>query len=98
MPASATYNSQRRLLVKAKERLPLICVISLLLVLALAVWFRVSVSKMPPLYDALSYAEKANYFWAAVRQGHWFNPLNIEPVIRPPGTILFSYPLGWTSD
>ncbi len=53
---------------------------------------------MPPLYDGLSYAEKAHYFWAAVGQGHWFNPLNVEPVIRPPGTVVFSYPLGWTRD
>ena len=79
---------------RVKGQMPMICLIGLLLVLALAIWFRVSVSRMPPLYDGLSYAEKANYFWAAVRQGHWFNPLNVEPVIRPPGTVVFSYPLG----
>src|SRR5438477_11832674 len=98
MPASAPHDPQGRGFVKLKEQLPMICLISLLLVLALAIWSRISVSKMPPLYDGLSYAQKANYFWAAVRQGYWFDPLNIEPVIRPSGTVVFSYPLGWTQD
>src|SRR2546421_239394 len=98
MPASAPHDPQRRGFVKLKEQLPMIGLIALLLVLALAIWSRISVSKMPPLYDGLSYAQKANYFWAAVRQGYWFDPLNIEPVIRPPGTVVFSYPLGWTQD
>jgi hypothetical protein len=53
---------------------------------------------MPPLYDGFSYALKANHFWAAVHQRHWFNPLNVEGVMRPPGTVVFSYPLGWTPD
>ena len=83
---------------KAKERIPIICVIGLLLGLAFAIWFRVSVSKMPPLYDALWTAQKANNIWAAVGQHQWFNPLNVEPVMRPPGTVVFSYPLGWTLD
>jgi hypothetical protein len=84
--------------VRSKRQIPLVCLIVILLLLALVIWVRVSASKTPPLYDGLSYAQKAYNIWAAVRQRKWFNPLNIEPVGRPPGTVLFSYPLGWTPD
>ena len=83
---------------RTKRQIPGVCLIVILLLLALAIWVRVSASKMPPLYDGLSYAYKAYNFWVAVSQRNWFNPLNIEPVGRAPGTVLFSYPLGWTPD
>jgi hypothetical protein len=30
--------------------------------------------------------------------GQWKNPLNLEPVVRPPGTILMSYPFGFSDE
>jgi hypothetical protein len=41
---------------------------------------------------------KAKNFWLAVEEGHWINPFNIQPTVRPPGTILMSYPLGFSPD
>jgi hypothetical protein len=49
-----------------------------------------------PIYDAFGYYEKADNFWTALRGRTWFNPLNIEPTFRPPGTIFMSYPFGFT--
>ena len=41
---------------------------------------------------------KAASFWNAIEQGRLFNPLNLFPSVRPPGTILVSYPFGLTAD
>ncbi|MGD0275412.1 MAG: hypothetical protein ABSB79_05070 [Syntrophales bacterium] len=41
---------------------------------------------------------KAKYFWGKVAQGYLFNPLNIPPLERPPGTVLMSFPLGWSEN
>jgi hypothetical protein len=57
---------------------------------------RVLQSEQPPFYDAVGYAVKAKNFWDAVDQGTWANPLNLEPTVRPPGTILMSHPLGFS--
>src|SRR5205823_5030849 len=45
-----------------------------------------------------SYYQKAYNLWTAIHGGHWFNPLNLEPTVRPPGTVLISYPLGFERD
>jgi len=42
--------------------------------------------------------QKAINFWQAWNKGQPFNPLDIEPTARPPGTILMSYPFGFTLD
>jgi hypothetical protein len=42
--------------------------------------------------------QKAKAFWDMVASGHWQNPLDLQPVFRPPGTILISYPFGFTED
>jgi hypothetical protein len=52
----------------------------------------------PPLFDAISYATKAMNFWESLGQGKLVNPLNLVPSVRPPGTILVSYPFGYTPD
>ncbi len=69
-----------------------------LLCLALAIWQHALHSVQPPLYDPLDYLAKAMSFWRAVEQGALFNPLSLEPTARPPGTILMSYPLGFSPD
>jgi len=48
----------------------------------------------PPSWDTYSYAVKAANFWA----GEAVNPLNVAPSVRPPGTILMSYPFGFDVD
>jgi hypothetical protein len=67
-----------------------------LVLLAYAIWTHTHVTRQAPIYDAFTYYQKADNFWAAVRSGGWFNPLNIQPTFRPPGTILMSYPFGFS--
>ncbi len=64
--------------------------------LAGSVWRYAKHSHLPPLYDAFTYFEKAYNFWQAAATGRLFNPLDIAPTFRPPGTILMSYPLGFS--
>ncbi len=55
-------------------------------------------STQPPIYDVIGYYVKAQAVWSQIQDGHFTNPLNIEPIFRPPGTILMSYPLGFSWD
>lgn len=48
--------------------------------------------------DVMTYAQKAKAFWDAATQGGWFNPFDLNPTVRPPGTILISYPFGFGPD
>lgn len=63
--------------------------------LGMTIWAHVRVAQQPPIYDAASYYHKAYNFWQAVSARHIFNPLNLEPTVRPPGTVLMSYPFGF---
>jgi hypothetical protein len=78
--------------------LPEICGLFWLVFLAGAVWIHTRATRQPPIYDALSYYIKAYYFWARVQAGIPFNPLNVAPTFRPPGTILMSFPFGFNVD
>jgi hypothetical protein len=62
--------------------------------LAISLWQHALASVQPPWGDGLSYLWKAASFWNAVGQGRMFNPLDLFPSVRPPGTILMSYPFG----
>jgi hypothetical protein len=62
------------------------------------IWTFVKRSEQPPVYDTLSYFQKAKNFWAAFGSPKPVNPLNLEPTFRPPGTVLMSYPVGFTRD
>jgi hypothetical protein len=66
--------------------------------LAIAIWQHAQASVQPPWGDAVSYLWKAASFWNAVDKGQPFNPLDLFPSVRPPGTILVSYPFGLTAD
>ena len=63
-----------------------------------ALWQHAQISQLPPLYDAIDYYQKASNFWTQVHQHKLFNPFNVEPAFRPPGTILMSYPFGFDTD
>jgi len=79
-------------------RLPEGCGILWLALLAGAIWIHTHASQQLPIYDSFGYYQKAYNFWMAIRTGKWFNPLDLEPTYRPPGTILMSYPTGFDPD
>jgi hypothetical protein len=62
------------------------------------IWIHAQQSQQPPIHDAEGYYLKAYNFWTEIRQHKLFNPLNIEPSFRPPGTVLMSYPFGFDID
>jgi hypothetical protein len=65
---------------------------------AWAVWQHAERSEQPPIYDALSYFHKAKAFWGNLKAEHPINPFDLEPTVRPPGTVLMSYPFGFSTD
>jgi hypothetical protein len=79
-------------------RFPEMCGLVWLGLLAAAIWLHTHVSAQAPIFDAFTYYQKAHNFWEAMRAGRWFNPLNVEPTFRPPGTVLMSYPFGFDPD
>jgi hypothetical protein len=79
-------------------RLPELCGLLWLGSLSAAIWMHTRVTMQAPIYDAFGYYQKAYNFWETMRAGKWFNPLNVEPTFRPPGTILMSYPFGFAPD
>ncbi len=52
----------------------------------------------PPVWDALSYVQKAYAFWESLAAHKLVNPFNLPMTVRPPGTILMAYPFGWSAD
>ena len=87
-----------------KEYLPLAILILALTTLGTILFLHVSLSQQIPFFDALDYITKAKNFWNTIHQFRWLepqawvSPLNIQPTVRPPGTILMSYPLGFSDN
>lgn len=77
---------------------PHVVIVVWLTFLAATIWQHALHSVQTPFGDALSYMQKAVSFWQAVEKGVLFNPFNLEPSVRPPGTVLMSYPFGFSSD
>ena len=64
-----------------------------------ALWYQhAQHSQQPPLYDAWGYYFKAHNLWIKIHQAKLFNPFNVEPSFRPPGTVLMAYPFGFDTD
>ena len=63
--------------------------------LSIGVWRHCHETAQVPLYDAFNYYQKAYTVWDAVRNNNLVNPLNLRPVLRPPGTVLMSFPFGF---
>jgi hypothetical protein len=80
------------------ERLPELCGVLWLALLAGAIWIHTHATTQAPITDAFTYYQKAYNFWRAIKAGGWFNPLDLEPTFRPPGTVLMSYPFGFDPD
>ncbi|MGH8557166.1 MAG: hypothetical protein ACRESZ_06830 [Methylococcales bacterium] len=53
-------------------------------------WLHAQQSQQPPIHDTFGYYLKAYNFWTEIHQDKLFNPFDIEPSFRPPGTILMS--------
>ena len=77
---------------------PLLIVCLLVAVVGFGMRERSSRAIAPPIYDALSYFDKGEATWKALKQGKIFGTLNVEPTRRPPGTTLMSFPFGFNPD
>ncbi len=78
--------------------LPTLIVVLWLALVSGLVWEKAQRSEQPPVYDTLTYFQKAKNLWANFHSSKPVNPLNLEPTFRPPGTVLMSYPLGFVKD
>ena len=63
--------------------------------LSIGVWRHCHETAQVPLYDAFTYYQKAHTVWDAIRNLNLGNPLNLQPALRPPGTVLMSFPFGF---
>lgn len=89
----------KRGLIKFKENcLPSFSLILATAMLGIVLYNHVLLSEQMPFFDQLSYVQKAKNFWDSIEQHNFLNPLNLEPSTRPPGTILMSYPLGFSEN
>lgn len=82
--------------ISIRRSFPFLALTGALIILGSLVYHRVTLSQQTPYWDAGSYVHKARSFWAAVDEGRWVNPLDVPPTVRPPGTILMSYPFGFS--
>jgi hypothetical protein len=82
---------------QSSKWLPLIILALWFLALGSFLWPACS-SPQPPLYDAVSYAEKAKNVWVCIAEGKFMMLLATPPSIRPPGTVLMSYPFGYSEN
>lgn len=80
--------------------LPHLVVLLWLSFLGVTVWSHAQRAEIPPIYDASTYFLKARNVWKDLHENglKFINPLDVEPTIRPPGTILMSYPAGFSAD
>jgi hypothetical protein len=68
-----------------------------LLLAGTGIYQKASKAVAPPIYDPMAYYEKGAFCWRGMHHGR-FNLLNIQPSIRPPGTLLVSAPFGFSPD
>ncbi len=87
-----------------RKYLPLLILVLTLATLGILLFQRISLTEQTPIWDSFTYAQKAKNFWDTVQKFQfleprtWVSPLNIEPTTRPPGTILMSYPFGFSDN
>jgi hypothetical protein len=77
--------------------LSIVLVLCWLAVVGVTVWIHAAAESEPPEWDVLSYAVKALNFWNAIGTGHLSGLLDLQPTVRPPGTVLMSYPFGFSN-
>ncbi len=69
-----------------------------LVILGTLLWNIAQRNDVPPVWDSLTYVVKARNVWDAIATGHLVNPFAVGPTVRPPGTVLASYPFGFGND
>jgi hypothetical protein len=75
-----------------------VAVLLSLCLLALLIWQRVQLSEQIPVLRCIQVYVKAKHFWDAVHSGQDFSAFGLAPTFRPFGTVLMSYPFGFSSD
>jgi len=78
--------------------LPLILLVLLIALIGIGIFRNTRKAVAPPIYDAVEYYMKAGNVWNAFHTQGLVNPMNVEPAFRPPGTLLISYPFGFSPD
>lgn len=61
-------------------------------------WMKSRQSRLPPIGDEYSYIDEGRNTWANLRNGFPKNPFDVLPGLRPPGTVLITYPFGFDND
>ncbi|MBI5101813.1 MAG: hypothetical protein HZB33_08280 [Nitrospirae bacterium] len=69
-----------------------------LVLIGAGIWQHAAKAAQPPIYDSLTYFQKARNIWTAIYEGKLVNPFNAAPTFRPPGTVVMSYPFGFSAD
>jgi len=59
------------------------------------IYTKAQMAVAPPIYDPISYYIKAKLVWDALSRGDFAGTLNGALAIRPPGSTLLLYPLGF---
>ncbi len=80
------------------SNLQLICLLLWIIFVGLEMWQHTQQTLRPPIHDPMQYNEKAYNIWNEVHKHKVFNPFNVPPFFRPPGTVLMSYPFGFDAD
>ncbi len=78
---------------------PPLLLLILLVVIGFGIHRKSAVTAIPPTHDSFHYYLKSKGVWEQLRHGAILNTLNVaEPVMRPPGGVLVSYPFGFSKD
>ena len=76
--------------------LPMLILVLCLAVLGIGIYLKTNRAIAPPIFDPMAYYMKGELVWREWSSGRLVNPLNVEPTIRPPGTMLLTSPLGFS--
>jgi hypothetical protein len=80
------------------RHLPALFLALCLVAIGVGVHQKTSQAIAPPIYDPMAYYTKGALVWKDWGAGRLVNPFNVDPTVRPPGTMLISAPLGFSPD
>ena len=78
-----------------RQHWPVAIVLIFVLLIYAGIRYKAGVAVAPPYGDALQYYAKASFVWEDIRAGNPAKILASPPAMRPPGTALLLYPLGF---
>ena len=94
-PFAMPYSSSQALRISNG---PLLLLAAWIMLIGGIQWMKAGQSRLPPIGDDYSYIGKAMNTWANIRKGLPQNPFDVSPALRPPGTVLVTYPFGFDTD